>query len=908
MTARAPATTDEHAFPFASDSEMGRLMRVHDWTKTAVGAPETWPRSLRHAVATLLDCKLPMYLAWGPQLVQFYNDAYRPILGEKHPAALGASSWTTWDEIWPTIGPMWAEVRAGKAIGFDDFRLTINRYGYPEDCYFNFSYSPVRDDEGHPAGVLVAFTETTARVVSERRLMFLDALTQATRNLEQPEQVMEVAAAMLGRYLGVNRCAYAQVLEDEDTFDLLGDFNDGVGSIVGRYRFTQFGKAVHELMLAGRPYVNDDVDADPRTASGDLSAYRATEIRAVICVPLLRGDRFVAAMAVHEAKPRRWRTEEIELVETVVGRCYDALDRIRTASALREEARLLEILNRTGAALSGELDLQSLLQRVTDAATELTGARFGAFFYNGTDERGDALLLYTLSGAAREQFEGLGHPRPTALFGPTFRGEPPIRIDDVLADPRYGQFGPHHGMPRGHLPVRSYLAVPVVSRGGEVLGGLFFAHPEVGVFSDKSERLAVGIASQAAIAVDNARLYAQAQRAAADREALLESERVARTEAERASALKDQFLATLSHELRTPLSAILGWVHILRRKLGDAQPDLLKGVDVIERSTRAQTQLIDDLLDMSRITSGKLLLTKQPVPPVGFVQAALDMIGPVAEAAGVRLVSQLEGVAAIEGDSARLQQVVWNLLANAVKFTGKGGEVRLSMVTRGEHVEITVADTGIGIDPEFLPHVFKRFRQADGSTTRKFGGLGLGLSIVKHIVDLHGGTVWAESAGRGHGSSFHVQLPLIGLAASHAVQAGTERDLTLQGIRVLVVDDDRDGRETLRSVLEDYGALVSTAEDARSALHELTRRRIDVLVSDIGMPEMDGYELMRRVRQLPPQDNGKVPSIALTAFARGDDRRQALEAGFQRHLSKPFEPLIAARAIAELCRGAGATG
>ncbi|MGV3569720.1 MAG: ATP-binding protein [Ramlibacter sp.] len=878
-------------------------MRAHDWTRTAVGAPDKWPRSLRHAVATLLECQLPMYLAWGPRLVQFYNDAYRPILGEKHPAALGASTWETWHEIWPTIGPMWAEVRAGKAIGFDDFKLTINRYGYPEDCYFNFSYSPVRDDEGHPAGVLVTFTETTVRVVSERRLKFLDDLAQATRNLEEPEQVMQVTAAMLGHYLGVNRCAYAHVLDDADTFDLVGDFNDGVGSIVGRYRFTDFGKAVHNLMLAGKPYINEDVDLDPRTVSGDLSAYRATEIRAVICVPLLRGNRFVAAMAVHQASPRRWRTEEIELVETVVGRCYDALDRISSASALREEARLLEILNRTGAALAGELDLQVLLQRVTDAATELTGARFGAFFYNGVDARGDALLLYTLSGAAREEFESLGHPRPTALFGPTFRGEPPIRIDDVMVDARYGQFGPHHGMPAGHLPVRSYLAVPVVSRGGEVLGGLFFGHPDVGVFTDKSERLAVGIASQAAIAVDNARLYAQSQRAAADRKALLESERVARTEAELASASKDQFLATLSHELRTPLSAILGWVHILRRKLGDGPPDLLKGVEVIERSTRAQTQLIDDLLDMSRITSGKLLLTKQPVPPVGFVQAALDMIGPVADAAGVRLVSHLEGVGAIEGDAARLQQVIWNLLANAVKFTGKGGEVRLSMVTAEAHVQIKVEDTGIGIAPEFLPHVFTRFRQADGSTTRKFGGLGLGLSIVKHIVDLHGGTVWAESAGLGRGSSFHVQLPLIGHAASQAVQNAADRDLNLQGIRVLLVDDDRDGRDTLRRVLEDYGALVSTAEDARTALHELARSGIDVLVSDIGMPEMDGYELMRRVRQLPPQENGNVPSIALTAFARGDDRIRALDAGFHRHLSKPFEPHIAARAIVELCQG-----
>jgi GAF domain-containing protein len=444
---------------------------------------------------------------------------------------------------------MWQQVLRGEAIGFDDFKLTIDRFGYPEDCYFNFSYSPVRDEQGRVSGVLVTFAETTRRVLNERRLRFLDDLAQATRSLPDPQELMRVTAAMLGRHLQVNRCAYAHVLQDQDTFDLVGDYNEGVESIVGRYRFADFGARVLDLMRRNETYVVQDVEQDPQVTQADLPAYRGTQIRSVICAPLHKQGRFVAAMAVHQATPRRWNPDDVELVQTVLDRCYDTLERMRSEAAQREESRLLEILNRTGANLASELDLEALVQQVTDAATELTGARFGAFFYNGRDDNGEAYLLYTLAGAPRAAFENFGHPRPTALFGLTFRGDPPIRLDDVLADPRYGQWGPHHGMPKGHLPVRSYLAVSVTSRSGEVIGGLFFGHPEPGVFTERSEHLAVGIAGQAAIAIDHARLYARSQQSAEERKVLLESERAARRDAEEASTVKDEFLATLSHEL-----------------------------------------------------------------------------------------------------------------------------------------------------------------------------------------------------------------------------------------------------------------------------------------------------------------------------------------------------------------------
>ena len=296
---------------------------------------------------------------------------------------------------------------------------------------------------------------------------------------------------------------------------------------------------------------------------------------------------------------------------------------------------------------------------------------------------------------------------------------------------------PHHGMPEGHLPVRSYLAVPVASRTGTVHGALLFGHPDVGVFTERSERLALGVAAQAAIAIDNARMYEDAQRAAEDRKAQLDSERAARNSAERTSDIKDEFLATLSHELRTPLNAILGWSKILRTGAKDAN-DLAKGLEAIERNARAQTQLIEDLLDMSRITSGKLRLDIQPVRPASFIEEAVDTVKTAADAKEIRLEKVLDpSVGPISGDPVRLKQVVWNLLSNAIKFTPHGGRVRVTLERANAYVEISVADTGCGVKPEFLPHLFERFRQADSSSTRQHGGLGLGLSIVKTLVDLH---------------------------------------------------------------------------------------------------------------------------------------------------------------------------
>ena len=588
----------------------------------------------------------------------------------------------------------------------------------------------------------------------------------------------------------------------------------------------------------------------------------------------------------------------------------------RVQEALRDETRILELLNSIGHTLSSDLDLSTLVQTLTDGATQIVGAAYGAFFYNAVDENGERLTLYTLSGLPSSAFAEFDMPRNTALFDPTFRGQAVIRCDDVTRDVRYGSLPPHHGMPPGHPPVRSYLAVPVVARSGEVIGGLFFGHPEAGRFNERHERIIVGMAAQAAISIDNARLYEAAQNAAEERKHLLESERSARAAAERISGLKDTFLANLSHELRTPLSAILGWAQVLRHHLSD-NPDMRHGLDAIERNARVQAQLIEDLLDMSRIASGKVRLDIQATDPVAFVEAAVETVRPAAESKGIRLEKFLDPLAGpISGDPGRLQQVVWNLLTNAVKFTPKGGRVQILLKRINSHIEISVADTGCGLKPEFLPHLFERFRQADATTTRKHGGLGLGLSIVKQLVELHGGSVYATSDGEGHGATFTVELPLTVVHRSlhngerlhpQAPQFDSLdfRPTDLAGIKVLVVDDEADARELLKRVLTDCGATVITADGAIEALARIESDRPDVLVSDIGMPDVDGYAFLKQVRALGKERGGRLPAIALTAFARSEDRTRALLAGFLVHVAKPVDP---SELVATIASVVGRTG
>jgi signal transduction histidine kinase/ActR/RegA family two-component response regulator len=437
------------------------------------------------------------------------------------------------------------------------------------------------------------------------------------------------------------------------------------------------------------------------------------------------------------------------------------------------------------------------------------------------------------------------------------------------------------GEPGEAPPLAGWLAAPLWSRESQLTGWIQLSDKEGGEFSAEDESLLVQLAQMASIAAENT-LFNQAR------------------EADR---MRDEFFATLSHELRTPLQAILSWSRLLRDQPDDPV-SLARGLEVIERNARSQARLMEDLLDVSRIISNKLMLEKQPVRLRETLAAALEDLRPAAAGKRVELEREGDGDPWISGDPSRLRQVVSNLLSNAIKFTPAGGRIRLRLDARGGEAEIAVSDTGRGIAPDFLPHLFERFRQAESSTTRSHGGLGIGLAIVRHLVDLHGGRVWAVSAGEGRGATFELRFPLApadGAAAARAAYAAPAADaLRLDGIRVLLVEDEPDTRGCLALALEQYGAEVVATGGAAEALEAFEKRGADVLLSDLAMPGEDGYSLIRRVRALPAERGGRIPAGALSAHVRGEERARAVLAGFDVHLAKPIEAAALAAAVRRL--------
>jgi len=472
--------------------------------------------------------------------------------------------------------------------------------------------------------------------------------------------------------------------------------------------------------------------------------------------------------------------------------------------------------------------------------------------------------------------------------------------------------------------VHSFLGAPILSA-SKVCGWVYLLNKlNDDDFSEADERLAATLATQVATAYENAKLYTDAQRhadelqleiaerkqAEEERAQLLISERAARAQAEEVNRTKDEFLATLSHELRTPLTAILGWSHLVRTgKLEEEQ--LTRAVETIERNARSQSQLIDDLLDVSRIITGKLQIEPRSVELGAVIEAAVEAVRPSFEAKKIEFQIVIDSEAcSVSGDPNRLQQIFWNLLSNAIKFTPAEGKVRIELKRRASDIEISVADSGIGIKPEFVPYIFDRFRQADGSTTRVHGGLGLGLSIVKHLVQLHEGTIEVESQGANQGTSFTVSFPIASQPAQQVSEIlaakvganGSEPEVsrTLQGLRILVVDDEADSREVLSAMLTGCGGEVKCCESTAEALKAFREWKPDLLVSDIGMPVEDGYALIRKLRKLRLKAAREIPAVALTAYATKEDKARALEAGFQVHVPKPIEPAALIRSIATL--------
>lgn len=572
----------------------------------------------------------------------------------------------------------------------------------------------------------------------------------------------------------------------------------------------------------------------------------------------------------------------------------------RRAESMRRHAAKLHELNRASLGINAARSIDGILCAVAEAARSILRSRRATMTIAldpAPDRRRAAVAVADRPTSVSEPSTAA-----TALQALVFAEGAAVRLgrDELAARPAFRAALAAEG------DATSLLGAPIAGADGRVIGLVAAFDADEGGFSEDDEAIAVQLAQLASIALENA----------------------VQAEAREANRLKDEFLATLSHELRTPLSVILGWTRILRA--GPIDPTrATRGLDVIERNVAAQVRLIDELLDISRITAGKLRIDTRALPIRPLVEAAVEALRPDAEAKDVALKTSLdEGACDVLGDADRLAQVVSNVLGNALKFTPRGGRIEVRLARVGDQVELSVSDTGEGISAEFLPFVFERFRQGDSTSTRKQGGLGIGLAVVRHIVELHGGRVRAESAGRGRGATFVITLhaladsPIVAAppregegeavtrrsgseaaaaAQARAVVAGdVSGPCPLGGLKLVLVEDEADARELLRELLMLNGADVVAVGSVREALEAIAASPPDVLVSDLAMPGEDGYALIRRLREWPPELGGAIPALALTAYARAEDRTRALAAGFQMHAVKPIEPVDLVAAVLRL--------
>jgi len=650
------------------------------------------------------------------------------------------------------------------------------------------------------------------------------------------------------------------------------------------------------------PLVFEDVQRAASMVEEQRDAYAREGIASMIVFPLtIRGQRS-GTMVFYSRRRKSFSEVDVQVGAAVANLAAAAL----TTAELYEEQRHAReaadhartqatFLAEASTALSSSLDYEATLKSVADLAVP----RFADWCaVDIADERGalQRLAVAHVDPAKVELARTLeqrypGDPRASGGIHEVIRTGrpayisriPPAMIEAAARDAEHLRI-------LRELQITSYMCVPLTVQGGAV-GAITFVSAESGrEYSENDLRFARELAVRASLAVENARAYARANEA---------------------SRLKDEFLATLSHELRTPLNAVLGYSRMLRLQTmapEKAQP----AIETVERNASALKQIIEDVLDVSRIVAGRLRLNVAPVDLPDILQEAVATVMPAADAKGVRIETMLEPLhTPVSGDADRLQQVVWNLLSNAIKFTPRGGRVQVRLARVNSHVEVTVSDTGRGIGPDFLPHVFERFRQADASFSREQGGLGLGLAIAKQLIELHGGTIGAESGGAGEGATFTVKLPLMIVhvprepqpprAHPHADRRMPAIDEVprLDGVHVLAVDDEPDSLNLLKTVLEGAGATVTTASSAADALDAIRSLPRDVIVADIGMPGMDGLQLIRAVRQLD-EPSRSTPAAALTAYARSQDRITSLASGYQMHLVKPIDPIELIVAIATL--------
>jgi PAS domain S-box-containing protein len=855
------------------------------------------------------------------------------------------------------------------------------------DWYWIHSRNKVfaRNEDGSVREIIGTATDITERKHAEENAKFINILNQAIQPLVDPEEIKGAAARILGEYLGADRCAYAEIEADGNYLEITCDYTRGeTPSIVGRFGVDDLGPDVLRLMRMNLPSVVNDIEAEASTKH-DLTAFRLAEIQAMVCAPIMKEGHFVARMSVQQKTPRRWLSEEVELIKIVANRCWESVARARAFRKVREgEKRLRRITDATNDALweinlrtrrlwwsegarplfgysPGELEigLEEWYEGIHPEDVDSVNAKFETFMRSDDPDwideyrfrRADGSYVY-IQDRGRKFFDERGTPVLVAgamvditerkraeeamraseenalrqlAYVEAIYATAPVGLCFVDTEQRFLSINKHLAEITGKT-VEEHLGHTV----REVLPGLAdkiepryrrvieTGKPILNVEMSGAMDYQPGVVRHFILSYYPIKNYdgqvlgvngvlveiTERRNFEEELERLLQQEKMARAEAEVANRMKDEFLATISHELRTPLTSILGWARMLTSG-SLSEPKARHAMEVIDKCAKSQTRLVDDILDASRIIAGSFALDAKPVEIERIFQAAVDVIRPSAEVKGVALTAVIDVQGdLVFGEASRLQQAIWNMLSNAVKFTDEGGRIEARLSRAGNQIEITVSDTGIGIEPQFLPYVFERFRQADSSSTRKYGGLGLGLTIAHHIIELHSGSISASSPGRNQGATFIIRLPLA--MTSRAAQAGkrrleseapetkgrkgSEERQMLDGVRILLVEDDPDTLDMLKTIFDECGAEVITAASASEALEALERYRPDALVSDIAMPNQDGYDLIRQVRSRGPEQGGKIPAVAVTAYASAEDRMRVLASGYQIHVSKPVDP------------------
>ncbi len=847
---------------------LAALATARDWADTPLGGPDAWPQRLRLAAALLLPPGTPVAIFWGESAIAIYNPAYAEVLGDRHPAALGAPGAMHGADWWADLGPLIHGVRTtGETFAAEDRPFRIDRRGFRETVHVDISCSPVRQPDGSIAGVLCILAETTERVKAEQRLRESEAALRASEALAR-EQTHELAVmydnspvglAVLDvdlRYIRINR-----QLAEWNGLPVEAHIGRHVSEIVPD--LTEQVMAALRKVLAGEPLLGIEITGPTRGRPDGLSTWRQN------WVPVYDENGIVHQIAIS---------------------CEDV-------SEERSAQRALETLNRVGAALSAEHDLERLVQMLTDAGVALTGASIGAFFHNVMDETGERLHLFTLSGDARARFEALGRPRATGVLGPIFRNQV-IRSNDITKDPRYGHNAPHAGMPRGHPPLASYLGVPVASRDGLVLGSLLFGHPEPGRFTARHEELARSLAAQAAVAIDNARLLADVraaneslERRVEERTAALRETEAALRQSQKMEAM-GQLTGGVAHDFNNLLTPIIGSLDLILRKRGD-DPMLHRLLDGALRSAERASTLVQRLLAFAR---------RQPLQPAPVDMAALvdGMVPLLASTLGPKIalsVSRPEALPPAHADANQLEMALLNLAVNARDAMPEGGalEVRLGLgsaseapqpLAEGSYVRLEVCDTGFGMDEATLARAIEPFFSTKGVGR----GTGLGLSMVHGLASQLGGTLGLDSRP-GEGTIVELWLPVSGDAVRVAEALPRHEPHDGAGM-VLLVDDEEIVRGTAAEMLRALGYQVQLADSAEAALRLLDGGLVpDLLLTDHLMPGMTGTELARAVRTRL----GDVPTLIVSGYAdvEGLGRDHA-------HLPKPFRQADLARALSLL--------